>query len=195
MEKNIYFVIKIKTLSYNRRDENNWKAKVTSRTKKEETTSIFNPKLSATGCTTPPCGGYNVNPYCPWTNPGCNNNGYSTTYYSMPIFNGFTYASDWPGQYYGNTITYNAFYPNQQGYCNNNYYGYCKQQQKLSWQTTSANLIIDNYSWNDINPYYHNKKPQKLAMVAAKIPWFFPVSKIHLTTIQIKLWILKLAFT
>lgn len=130
-------------------------------------------EVSNTGCTTPPCGGYNVNPYCPWTNPGCNNNGYSTTYYSMPIFNGFTYGSDWPGQYYGNTIAYNAFYPNQQGYCNNNYYGYCQQQQKLSWQPTSANLIIDNYSGNDINPYYHDKKPQKIGNGSGKDTFVF----------------------
>lgn len=70
-------------------------------------------------------------------------------------------------------MAYNAFYPNQQGYCNNNYYDYCKQRQKLSWQPTSANLIIDNHSGNDINPYYHDKKPQKIGNGSGKNTFVF----------------------
>lgn len=45
-ESKIYSIV---STMINRRDENNWKAKVTSKTKKGETTTIFNPKLSATG--------------------------------------------------------------------------------------------------------------------------------------------------
>lgn len=122
-------------------------------------------EVSNSGWTTSPWGGYNVNPYCPWTNPSCYNNGYVSSYYSAPTFNGFnngfTY-SFWPGQYYGNNVFYNAAYPNQQGYCNNNNYGYCKQQTKFFWQPDSDNLIIDNYSGSNNGSYYHNdKKTQK----------------------------------
>lgn len=101
-----------------------------------------------------PWAGYNGNSYCPWTNPSCNNNGYLSSYYSAPIFNGFTY-SFWPGQYYGNNMAYNTGYLNQQGYCNNNNYGYCMQP-------ASANLIIDSYSGDNNSSYYYNdQKAQK----------------------------------
>lgn len=116
--------------------------------------------------TTSPWAGYNGNPSCPWTSPSCNYNGYSTPYYSAPMFNGFnngfTYSFYWPGQPYGNTMSYQAYCPNQQSYCNNNNYGYYNQQSPLLWGQENANRIIDSYSGNNINPYYYNvQKPQK----------------------------------
>lgn len=99
--------------------------------------------------TTSPWGGYNGNSYCPWTKPSCGYNSYPTSYYSAPTFNGFTYSYNWPWQYYGNNMAYNAGYLNQQGYCNNNNYGYCKQPAR-------ANLIIDKYTGGNNSSYYYN---------------------------------------
>lgn len=101
--------------------------------------------------------GYNGNSYCPWTNPSCNNNGYLSSYYSAPMFNGFTYSYNSPWQYYGNNMFYNAAYPYQQGYCNSNNYGYCKQ-------SASTNQIIDNNTGDNNSFYYYNdKKASKIS--------------------------------
>ncbi|WGL98672.1 M10 family metallopeptidase C-terminal domain-containing protein [Arsenophonus sp. aPb] len=117
--------------------------------------------------TTSPWGGYNGNSNCPWTNPSCNNNGYLSSYYSAPMFNGFTYSYNSPWQYYGNNMFYNAAYSYQQGYCNNNNYGYCKQ-------STSTNQIIDNNTGDNNSSYYYNEqKAQKMGNGSGKDTFVF----------------------
>ncbi|WGL95070.1 M10 family metallopeptidase C-terminal domain-containing protein [Arsenophonus nasoniae] len=111
--------------------------------------------------------GYNGNSNCPWTNPSCNNNGYLSSYYSAPMFNGFTYSYNSPWQYYGNNMFYNAAYPYQQGYCNSNNYGYCKQ-------SASTNQIIDNNTGDNNSSYYYNEqKAQKMGNGSGKDTFVF----------------------
>ena len=134
-------------------------------------------EVSNPGCTTSPWTGYNGNSYCPWINPACNNNGYSTSYYSAPMYNGFnngfTYSFYWPGQYYSNNMAYKAYCPNQQSYCNNNNYGYYNLQPQLLWGQENTSQIIDSYSGNNINSYYHDKKAQEIDNGSGKDTFVF----------------------